>query len=306
MPRMSWLGLIPMALLTMIMLSFPFCHFLVYLASCPSPINQWFTLLFLLLLLTIGIRRWNCWLSWTVDDACRAVETDPLLLANKETFAEMMSLFAKRERVHVHLLNKAIILLESETEPTKAALLRSIIKNTFPYYAMKERTYSPSVMEAAVRLKESRLWRHRDVAVAWFGAGLPFLSCSLDAVDHSMTQENFLLFAEHCRDQSHKGRVFLLFCGSNLRSKKEFALEVLKRDPSLYPCFTELRLRHLGQRRKRTLVAVREIKKLYNLDDLVLQKVFQFSGMDTDNIPQRVHEEAFELCAQRTKAELAS
>lgn len=58
---------------------------------------------------------------------------------------------------------------------------------------MNEHTYecSPSVEEAAARLKESHLWNHHDVVVAWIEAGLPFLSCFLRAHDIRMKEKLF-------------------------------------------------------------------------------------------------------------------
>lgn len=112
---------------------------------------------------------------------------------------------------------------------------------------MTEITNFASLEETAALLKECNLFHHRDVLVAWFEAGLPLLE-SIPQAAVQIDEEIHLLMAEHCRDVCAKVSVFLHSCGSKIRGKKEFALEVPKRDPSLYPCFMEVRCQELKQK----------------------------------------------------------
>ena len=226
---------------------------------------------------------------------------DPSRLANKESFEKLLNSYSKEMRVHIHLLNQAISLMQSGTDPTTMALLRSIVKNTFPHYAMTEGACSQCLKDAAARLNGCNLWNHRDVVVAWFEAGLPYLAeFRLFRPAPKVDEAIYLLIAEHCCDGYAKA-LALSVCDIKLRSNEKFASEVLKRDPSLVRCFFDLRLQYRRQRKKRTLDVLHQIKELNSLDDLVSQDIVLYLGLKTDDDDFKTlqEESAFDLFARQ-------
>ena len=88
-------------------------------------------------------------------------------------------------------------------------------------------------------LSKNNLWAQRDVVVAWFETGLPFVH---GHHPRSLKYDTgvFLLIAEYCsiRDK----QLSFLHSSPALRSDKEFMMKVLMKDPSLLSCATmELR-----------------------------------------------------------------
>lgn len=87
-------------------------------------------------------------------------------------------------------------------------------------------------------------WAHRDVAIAWFRAGLPFLHGVMTTYPACLSLSNdkeiFLLVAEHCVPDLKKESN--LSSSQALRNNKEFMTKVLAKDASLFLCAsTELK-----------------------------------------------------------------
>ena len=172
-------------------------------------------------------------------------ENDLPRLANGEALADLISSYPKERENEMlfGLLREAIDriwFIEFFHDNTELSddqslwLLRSTIKSILPYFATRDKWLLWKKVAHLLTIYD--LWKYRDVTLAWFQAGLPILH-EFWRNPHSqpwlqIDEEIYLLIAEHCIDD--KSYVFAFFLPDELKRKKEFMMEAVRRDPVLY------------------------------------------------------------------------